>query len=233
MQTDSYQGETPTQTIPATTTGMPSGGAASGGNRAARGTVTSSGSTVTAMSGTTAGTVLASGPPGTTAFEKKRKRTDANRFRALLVGRSPEFLALAIHPWAWYQHRQQHGDERTGLGPMREDTMVSGNVLLSQLRRLQRDRDLDSSETEVIFSQLEKGLHDEEALQALLTLILPDSLGGLSVIAVGLLHPNKRVKRYAALLLRRLESFPSTAPAAQTLNKIFRGALNRQDTSSL
>jgi hypothetical protein len=204
--------------------------------------VTSSSSTVGAAA------AVPQSAPGTASADKRRKRAEANRFRAALVRKSPEFMSLPNNPWAWCISGAKSasgcavmgaGEAGQGEGAWSEgDEWDSGEVsrellggtLLAQVRRLQQDKDLDSLEVEAIFSMLNKGLKDEESLQALLTLLLPESsAGGLSVIAVGLLHSNKRVKKHAAVLLRRIETYPATAPAFRTLNKFFKGALDRLD----
>lgn len=199
-------------------------------------------------SSVSASTAAANAPPsapGTASADKRRKRADANRFRTSCVRKSPEFMALPSNPWAWCHSRlhtaseQKRSDERTlahkgsdvdGWDNGDVGAELLGGTLLAQVRRLQQDKEMDSLEVEAAFSILENGLKYEESLQALLTLLLPESTsGGLSVIAVGLLHPNKRVKKHAAALLRRIESYPSTAAPFRTLNKFFKGALDKLD----
>ncbi|CAE7491469.1 mesA [Symbiodinium microadriaticum] len=141
-------------------------GAAGGSARLARGSAGMS------TNGATGGAVGAASPPPVAPagvmVDKRRKRAEANKFRAAAVRRSPEFRALPINPWAWHEHRKMKGS-RGGMGQMTmagnvsEGSRASGKMLLLQLRRLQHDKDLDGPEAEAIFSLLEKGLHDEEA----------------------------------------------------------------------
>lgn len=172
--------------------------------------------------------------PGNAAADKRKKRADANRFRVDLIRKTPEFKSIPDSPWAWYFAHSQDVTKGSECDEGGGDFLppTSGNLLFTQLRKLQYGKDLDTLEVEAIFSVLESSVTNEESMQALLTVLMDESLGGLNTIAVGLLHPNKSVKNSAATLLKRMQSFPSTEPAFKTLNKFFVGTLARQQDIS-
>jgi len=67
--------------------------------------------------------------------------------------------------------------------------------------------------------------------QALLSL-LPESLGGLSPVAMGLLHPNPTVRGATGRVLRGVAMRPSTAVAVAALNPALLAALERQGAAA-
>merc|ERR1712000_623124 len=142
---------------------------------------------------------------------------EANSHRVNILRNESEFKALPGNPWTWCSSDGGESDSEK----------VDGEVLLSQLRRLQIEQDLDDMEVEAIFSLLDRGLVSEISLQCALYL-LPVSQGSIQTIACGLLHRNSRVRNYTVRILKRFEKYPSTAPAFTALNTFYKSALTRQ-----
>jgi hypothetical protein len=186
-------------------------------------------------------------------IEKVKKRIEANRSRLRLLLSSTEYKALPASPWVWSEFEssqfplldqtvltrtavapssaegtRESGSREEGAG--NEMMTVSGELLASQIRRLQSEMNLDELEIEAIFSLLVRGLTTESSMQTLLTL-LPHSEyggpGGLHVIAVGLLHSNSRIRTYAVKLLTRLSSYASTVSAYESMNQYYKCAMER------
>jgi hypothetical protein len=91
---------------------------------------------------------------------------------------------------------------------------------------LETNAQLTEQEVERIFGDLSGSLQNEAAVQIFLT-CCPESKQGLFLIASALLHPSMTLRFYACLILQRLEAFPSTRPAVQSLNRLLLLAYRR------
>jgi hypothetical protein len=79
----------------------------------------------------------------------------------------------------------------------------------------------------VIFRDFDEYFVNEEDFQGLLSM-LPESTGGLAVIAAGLFHPHPLVRLYITRTLQRAKSFPSINPAVGALGSYMNTCLQRQ-----
>lgn len=145
--------------------------------------------------------------------DKTRRLYEANAYRVKKLKLTSEFLAIPPSPWLWVPSNQLNG--------------VDEQLLITQLRSLMIKNNLHPLEVQGIFSDLDRGLHTEEALQVLLV-YLPECSGGITLVASGLLHSDIQVRRDAVRLLQRLESFVSTRPAFDAMNQFLKCALERQ-----
>ncbi|CAM9544185.1 unnamed protein product [Ascophyllum nodosum] len=102
-----------------------------------------------------------------------------------------------------------------------------GMRLRNCIRRFQLEKHMSESHVKKTFDLLCENLRSEAELQVLLGL-LPESKGGVGVLALGLLSKNKSIRKSAATLFTRLESFDSTRPAVGCMNDFFKLALKRQ-----
>ena len=122
------------------------------------------------------------------------------------------------------------------LDPWHDGQKLGGNENGASLRRHLRllilGTDVASDQLEHIFGALARGIQNENAAQVLLCL-LPESSGGLHPIAAALLHKNTAVRKHAAALLMRIESFASTAPAFNSLNPFFLVAFQRASAAAV
>ena len=101
-------------------------------------------------------------------------------------------------------------------------------LIVSHVRRLQCEVNLSSNvEVEVIYSDLNKFLHDEASLQIFL-ICLQETRGGLYLIALGLLHANPSVRHNTFLILQRIQLYDSTRQAFESLNGFLHKAFLRQ-----
>ena len=98
------------------------------------------------------------------------------------------------------------------------------------LRRYIRELTLgnitDSGIVEQIYSDFVSLLRTEDELQEFLS-YLPDSRGGLHLVAQGLLHESMSVQRNTVMLLEKMEQFESTKSAVSDLNLFLMTAYNR------
>lgn len=156
-------------------------------------------------------------------IEKVKKRIEANRVRIRLLSSTSEYQSLPNSPWAWTENEMN-------LFPLEneEDGTISGELLTSQIRRLQTESNLDEIEIEAIYSILVRGVTTESSLQALLTLL--SISGGLNTLAVGLFHTNPRIRMYAMKLLSSLEKYPSTRAIYYSMNQYYKYAIQRNQS---
>lgn len=153
-------------------------------------------------------------------IEKVKKRIEANRARIRAVLSTSEYQSLPASPWAWAENEMN----MFPVGNVEEVT-ISGEVLCSQIRRLQTESNLDEIEIEAIYSILVRGIITESSLQALLTLL--SLSGGLNTLAIGLFHTNTRIRMYAVKLLTCLSKYPSTQSIYNSMNQYYKYAIQR------
>lgn len=152
-----------------------------------------------------------------TLNEKVKKRIEVNRYRIKSILSSLEFSLLPTSPWVWSEYETKQSDQEIN---------VTGELLFSQIRRLQTESNLDEMEIEAIYLLLVRGLNTESSLQALLSL-LPLSSGGLQIIGVGLFHTNIRIRCYTIKLLQLLSNYKSTKGIADSINQYYKFAIQR------
>ena len=101
--------------------------------------------------------------------------------------------------------------------------------LRSEVRRLLCGVPAINAHTEApqIFSGILEALQSEDSVQALLW-HLPQSLGGLDTLGMGLLHPNPSVRLSAVGIIEKVEEFPSTRIAVQLMNGALLVAFKKQ-----
>lgn len=99
-----------------------------------------------------------------------------------------------------------------------KDLLPNMPIWTQYIRALHSHECLDEDQVERMYQHFVDLLVGEQDLQDFLTR-LPDTLGGLHVIAQGLLHPSRQVQRHTAQLFQRLEQFPSTRDAVLHLNQ--------------
>lgn len=159
-----------------------------------------------------------------TITDKIKKRIEANRSRIRTLLSSSEYQALPLSPWVWneYEWNQLSEDQNE-----EESLSISGDLLYSQIRRLQTESNLDEIEVEAIYSILVRGLTTESSLQALTTLLPYSDHGGLHVLAVGLFHSNPRIRVYALKLLTNFSRYPSTHSIYESMNQYYKHAIQR------
>jgi hypothetical protein len=85
---------------------------------------------------------------------------------------------------------------------------------------------LTTNEVEDILKIVLSSMKTEASVQAMLVLI-PDSYGGLHVIANGLYSPSPYIRSLTVNILIKVESYPSTKPAFDALNNMTIAAFNR------
>lgn len=180
--------------------------------------------------------------------DKTRKFWEANQSRIAMLEGTAEYKAMPSHLWMWaidnddvpaaepvsdknisesseYSAVNQIFPE-SGEGVKLDD--AAGLRLKGYIQKLRQEICFDSmTEIEMYYQQLEKYLHSEVSLQAMLVL-LPESQGGLTPFAAGLFHISPVVRYCTVLILDRIQTFPSTAPAFQALNKFVLFAYRRQ-----
>jgi hypothetical protein len=158
-----------------------------------------------------------------TVIEKVKKRMEANRARVRVLLSSSEFQSLPLSPWVWNEFEGNQLSTELEEGSM----SISGELLFSQIRRLQTESHLDEIEIEAIYSILVRGLTTESSLQALITLLPYSDFGGLHVLAAGLFHTNSRIRVYAVKLLTNFSRYPSTRSIYESLNQYYKHAIQR------
>jgi hypothetical protein len=167
-----------------------------------------------------------------TVIDKIKRRMEANRSRIRVLLSSSEYQSLPLSPWVWNEYESNQSqlltdqNEEAGGGSNPFMT-ISGELLYSQIRRLQTESNLDEIEIEAIYSILVRGLTTESSLQALMTLLPSSDHGGLHILAVGLFHSNSRIRIYAVKLLTNFSKYPSTHSIYESMNQYYKHAIQR------
>lgn len=187
-----------------------------------------------------------------------KKKGDSEFFTARVAALriSPEFLSIPLSPWTWIAHKsdshilssnggdnevfhgtatQSHQDDfdssASALGHEAESisSLVLESTLRSQVRRLFYSVPPIHPHTEApqIFHNVLKVLQSEDSVQALLCL-LPQYLGGLDTIGMGLLHPNPSVRLSSVGIMEKVEEYSSTRIAVKCMNGALQVALKKQ-----
>lgn len=142
--------------------------------------------------------------------DKTKKLFLGNCHRISILKQSPEYTRMPENLWLW-------------TDPLPLDNLL----VMSQLRKFQVESHLHSVETQAIFADLDTALQTEASLQALIC-YLPESAGGLAVLAAGLFHAEAVVRCHTVRLLQRIDAFESTKVALK-LNPFLSAALQRQE----
>ena len=83
-------------------------------------------------------------------------------------------------------------------------------------------------EMQMIYNYIvENCSNTEEQCQILLSM-LPESLGGLSILCNGIFHENPSVRYKTVIICDRMQLYESTAPAYHALNGYYVSAISRQ-----
>jgi len=110
------------------------------------------------------------------------------------------------------------------------NNFYDGILLKSYIRKLQYEVNIDSNdEAALYYSYLDCRLQSESSMQGLLVL-LPESIGGLFPIAVGLFNSNPTVRKCSVSILQNVRKYKSTATAFQSLNPFLIEAFDHQES---
>jgi hypothetical protein len=158
--------------------------------------------------------------------EKTKKFLESNSQRMNLIEGTPEFKAMPSSNFVWASIGSDNSNTKEEKTTKNEE--VDRILLKTYLRKLLNETSLDPiHEVPDFYKHFLKNLTTESSLQVLLTM-LPESQGGLVPFAAGIFHSSPTVRHATAILLQRIESFPSTKAAFLTLNDFLIAAFRRQ-----
>jgi predicted transcriptional regulator len=160
--------------------------------------------------------------------EKTKKFLESNAQRIAALEVTSEFRNISSNNFIWATtgsvEEKKESSEKTDTKKSEVDRIL----LKTYIRKLLNETNLDPvNEVMEFYKLFLKSLTTESSLQVLLTM-LPESQGGLVYLASGLFHSSPTVRYSTTVLLQRIQSFPSTKGAFNTLNDYLLLAYQRQ-----
>ena len=155
-----------------------------------------------------------------------KKIYESNIYRADILSRSEEVLAMPVHPWVWCKEHRSGMKADDLVEGIEKGKGTSGLTLRRHIRRLLLETSISNDEVQTIFEDLDKSIRTECSYQALLSLLLEKD-GGIYSLAVGLYHRDDSVKIHTIRILSRMETFASTSPLLRHMNGFLKYTYNR------